>query len=365
MMRATRAHDGGEEGERRVDASPTDGADRIVNILRLLSRRGPRSTDVDPPRRSSSRDRWLALIPVAAFVFVAPLMLPRSTPPDDVPLPSLNERLLRDIEAADDARARHAKDERLPGDLLALGTAIRSLHGLSVDPATSETAILEVRRELDDARADVGKRESAIEELLTLRAVQLDGFLREVERFEATGEATSELHELGGAFVERMRDAGWVEDRRVLLTPSQRRVAFKLVWNAVVGVEGLAPFEPSLDEQRALYALYLSRPHPPEFQRDALDERVRSSRSRATCERALIDERRATEMWRIEKIKRLGAIDPSYPTAFALGTAYYRAGRYDLSIDAYRAWLAAHPDGPYTLRAKNHLKASVEAYDSI
>lgn len=336
-----------------------------MNILRLLFRKSSGSADGGGARRSSSRDRWLALIPVGAFVFVAPLMLPRGTPPDEVPLPSPSERALGDVEAADDARALHAKAERLPGDVLALGSAIRSLHALSVDPSSSESAVLKVRRELDDARADVGKRATAVEELLTLRAVQLDGFLREVERFEATGAASPELHELGGLFVERMRDAGWVEDRRVLLTPSQRRVAFKLVWNAVVGVEGLAPFEPSLDEQRALYALYLSRPHPPEFQRGALEDRIHSSKSPAACERAVADERRATEMWRVEKIKRLGAIDPSYPTAYALGTAYYLAGRYDLSIEAYRAWLAAHPDGPYTLRARNHLQASVEAFNAI
>ena len=44
-----------------------------------------------------------------------------------------------------------------------------------------------------------------------------------------------------------------------------------------------------------------------------------------------------TPGWRAEKIKRLGTIDPSYPTAYALGVVYFRAARYDLSADSFTA----------------------------
>ena len=38
------------------------------------------------------------------------------------------------------------------------------------------------------------------------------------------------------------------------------------------------------------------------------------------------------------------------------------SGRYDASAEAFRAWLDKHPDGPYSLRARNHLKAALAAY---
>jgi TolA-binding protein len=33
----------------------------------------------------------------------------------------------------------------------------------------------------------------------------------------------------------------------------------------------------------------------------------------------------------------------------------YRTGSFDEAADAFRAHLAAHPDGPWTLRAKYHV----------
>ena len=48
-------------------------------------------------------------------------------------------------------------------------------------------------------------------------------------------------------------------------------------------------------------------------------------------------------------------LDHDYPAAFARGVLYYRAGAYEASADSFRAVLATRPDGPWTLRAKNHL----------
>lgn len=326
---------------------------------------------VDRKEEGRKGDRLLALVPVTAFVFMAALLLPRTAPPGDVPVPMPDGRALASVEREDTERVASAKAARLPGDVLALGSAIRAFNALSTKPS-SELEILKARHDLDDAMraftepADASQRERAVSDVLTLRAVQLDAFLHEVEMFEKTGEISDDLRELGGTFVERMRDAGWVtDDHHVLLSPSQRRVAFKQVWNAVVGVDGAERFRPTLDEQRSLYALYLAHPHPPEFQREAFDAQRRAATTKAACERAEADVRRATELWRIDKIKRLGAIDPTYPTSYALGAAYFRAGRYDLSIEAYRSWLDAHPEGPYALRARNHLRAALAAFSSI
>lgn len=360
----------------RARAPKTAASPLPPNVERALARARARSTDksvlatlfakLSGGKGRDGRDRWLAIVPVGLFVTMGALMLPRAVPPVDIPLPEIDERALDAVTHDDAVRAASAKTSRLPGDVLALGSAIRAFNALqgTVRKATEEDAVL-ARAAIDDARTLLGTRETGPADLLTLRSVQLDAFLVEVSRFEQTGEISPDLRELGGGFIERMRDAGWIMGNRILLTPAQRRAAFKVVWNAVAGVEQLQLFQLTLDEQRALYTLYLAHPHVAEGQRTALEAQRAAAKSEAACDRVQADERRSLEMWRVDKIKKLGALDPSYPTAFALGAAYYRAGRYDLSIESYRSWLAAHPEGTYALRAQNHLRAAVTAYGPL
>jgi TolA-binding protein len=193
----------------------------------------------------------------------------------------------------------------------------------------------------------------------------MDAFLDELARYERTGTMTQDLEELGGGFVRRMNSAGWSEGNRAVLDVPQRRAIFKTVWNAVAGVDGVDRFALTLDEQRALYSLYISRPYAGDQAQRTIDAMRRNARAPDQCARAAADDRRAREMWRADKIRRFGFIDPAYPTAYALGVAYYRAGRYDLASDAFRAWIDAHPEGPLATRARNHLKASLDAYGAI
>ena len=67
------------------------------------------------------------------------------------------------------------------------------------------------------------------------------------------------------------------------------------------------------------------------------------------------------ELWRLEKVKLLAKIDPEYPGEYARGVAAYRAGKYAISEDAFKKWLKDHPNGPFTLRAQNHLRAAIAA----
>lgn len=294
------------------------------------------------------------------------LVMPHATAPDAIPLPILDNRALAKVHAEDRDRAKRAQAQRLPTDVLAVGTALRGMNFAQAHPAP-DADISAPKKILEDALRGVADRkdkDSAISDLLTLRAVQLEAFLHEVDKFETTGEATRELEELGGGFVGRMRAAGWIEDRHVLLSNTQQAVSFKIVWNALTGLESVPAFHPTLDEQRALYTLFLTRPHPGESARFEIDAQRRRASDEAACQRAAADERRATEMWRVEKIKRLGTLDPQYPTAYALGVAYYRAARYDQAVDAFRSFVDAHPDGPYALRAQDHLKAAIAAYGS-
>lgn len=292
-------------------------------------------------------------------------MMPRGVAPEAIPLPIADQRILSALARADDARAAAADSARLPTGILAVGSAFRALHAADVRGA-DDVEMADARRTLEAALRDLQPRAGLEEDLLSLRALQGRRFLDALARWEATGETTSDLTELSGNFVRRSTDAGWVVGRRsILLSDAQRRIAFKTVWNALTGLEDRPAFALSLDEQRELYAFYLGHPHPPDSHRAGLLSQRAEARTPEACARVDAEERRQSELWRVEKIRKLAAIDPTYPASYALGVAYYRAGRYDLSADAFMAFIGAHPDGPYTLRAKNHLKAALSAHGAM
>lgn len=349
------AVDDSENEKSREDAPLPPRVERALAKARAKS--GRKQTDY--------RSRLLALIPVSIALLGSVLFLPRATEPEAVPLPYLDTRALAAIERADDALAAEAEANRLPTDILAVGSALRALNAAMTSSPDDQQKIHEARLTLDTALQGAAERKDAADKLLALRAVQLKKFLAEVERFEKTGEISTDLVEIGGGFVPRNRAAGWIDGHRVLLTPSQRRAAFKTVWNAMTNTDRFAAFALTLDEQRALFTLYLTRPHPPEARRAEFEAERRAARKPADCARAEFNERRALELWRAEKIQRLGQIDPAYPTNYALGVAYFRAGRYDLASDSFRKYLDEHPDGPFVLRARNHLKAALEAEHEI
>ncbi len=319
---------------------------------------------VDGDRTRGTRGgRWLALVPVTIGLLLFALVMPRATEPRDIPMPALDGAALRKTMDADRARAARARDKRLPDDILVLGTAIRGLNRAQTHTgADAEMVVAQARIAVDDAKRAL-KKES-LEDILTLRAVQLDEFLAEVAKFEATGKETPELVDLAGGFIPRMREATWIRGDRVLLEDAQRRAAYKLVWNAVAGVSG-PDFELSVDEERVLYTFYIAHPHVPEARAAAVEAELAQATDPAACAAAHANEHRLVELWRADKIQKLAALDPSYPTDYALGVAYYRAARYEASIDAFRRWIDQHPDGPYTLRARNHLRAALAAYGAI
>ena len=312
--------------------------------------------------RAREGGRWLALVPVAIGVIFLALLMPQSTTPDAVPQPVVDRRVLSKIALDDDRAARAAEETRLPTDVLAVGSAFRGLKGAEAKDADS-TTMGQAKTKLDGSLAELQLRPNLTEDLLALRAVQTRRFLDALQVWEERGETTTDLAELGGSFVTRLVETDWAtaSPRRIILDDAQRRVAFKMVWNALLQVEKRPRFALSVDEQRAMYALYLQHPHPSESQRGALLAQRKAALTPSSCEHANADTARQAELWRAEKIKRLGAIDPEYPTAYALGISYYHAGRFDLSADAFSAWLRDHPSGEYTIRARNHLKAAILA----
>jgi hypothetical protein len=290
-------------------------------------------------------------------------MLPRARAPVAVPLPSPDLRNVEWTEDVDRATARRAAREKLPDDARLLGQAVRDFNLASAhdDPGADWAR---TRRAIDGAVATLMQRPDGTEQILALRAFQLERFLEEVRAFERTGESSQELDELGGAFVRRMRFAGWCKDHTILLSEHELRVAFKLAWNATVQLDGRPGFDPTQDEMRVLYTFYFLHPHAPEGVRAQIDTHRKTAKTAKECAALDAGERLAADAWRLEKVDRYAKLDPSYPAGFARGVLLYRLARYDDASRAFEGWLAQHPSGPLALRAENHLRAARAARDA-
>jgi hypothetical protein len=304
----------------------------------------------------------LGLIPLGAAVVFGLLLLPRAVPADDVPVPIADGRALARIERDEAALAKTP----LSGDVRALGSAIRAFNTLEAEQTTdvyvTATKMNEARVAIDRALRPIVPLADRDAVLLVLRAAQLESFAAEVAAYEKTGKESAELLAVGGPFVRRMRDVGWGKGEHGLAMDADvARTMFKMAWNGLLHLEH-EPFAPSLDEERALYAFYLRHPHAPETTRKRIDEARAVARTPKACAALVEAEEMAAEGWRLEKVLHIGAIDPSYPRAYAVGVARFRHKDYEAAIESFRDWIAAHPQGEWTLRARNYIR---EAFAEI
>lgn len=299
----------------------------------------------------------LALIPLGVALAFGPLVLPRAAAPDALPLPIVDFAAVDARASADRALAERVRAETLPDDVRALGSAIREFHALEAHDA-SGSELQTARVKVDETLQTAGAKDG-IDALVRLRASQLEGFLEEVRSFEASGKESDELGALGGSFVRRMRRDGWIKDHTVLLGDPERRVVFKLMWDAFLGLEGRAELTPTVDEMRILYRFYLQHPHASEAKRDAIAAARRGAVEKKQCDAIDAGERLAIEEWRLDRVNKLAAIDPAYPAAYARGVLHYRRGHYGAAADAFRDWLRDHKNGPWSKRAEGHLRAAL------
>ncbi len=301
----------------------------------------------------------LGLVPLGAAALFCALLLPRVAPPEDVPVPLADGRALARVQR-DDARLARTP---LSDDTRALGSALRAFNTLEAEQTTDAYVTPErmnaAREDIDKALKPIVPLPTSDTALLALRATQLELFVSEVKKYEASGKESSELLAIGGPFVRRMRDVGWGEGEHGLaMDEPVLRTMFKLAWDALLHLDR-PPFAPTLDEQRALYAFYLRHPHAPETTRKRIDEARVAAKTAKSCA-ALVDaEAMAAEGWRLDKVRHIGAIDPEYPTAYAVGVAHYRHRDYEAAVESFRDWLDAHPDGAWTLRARNYIRAAL------
>ncbi|MEO7112236.1 MAG: hypothetical protein ABI183_17455 [Polyangiaceae bacterium] len=299
----------------------------------------------------------LALIPISAALVLFALMIPRSAAPAEIPLPIVDEQVLLAQEAADDALAARAKTEGLPGDVRALGTAIRDFNALQTTNA-DDRAVAAARSAINAALA--GMSNHGDDSLVILRAFELSDFLTELRAFEHGAPPSAELAAVGGPFVARMTDAGWASGNKIAMDDHARRAAFKVAWNAILAVDDTPPFSLTRDEARTLYLFYLRHPHVGERDRQAIELSRKAAKTEAACVALRIREARALESWSLDKVEKLGKVDPNYPLAYARGVAHYRMGSFDAAARDFEFWIDAHPDGAWTLRARNQLRGAAE-----
>ncbi|WP_438023187.1 hypothetical protein [Sorangium sp. So ce233] len=359
-----------------------------VAVKRREPRAAPsiRARDRTPARTDAgSRRGWKRHLegwqPGLVAVFIAgaaaTLAVPRAVEPAELPLPLVDARALTRARDADVTRAREAEQLGLDAEVRELGSAIRAFGVVDADADHTEAELLAARKRVLDA---VGPALAQGDEaVLRLRAYQMSSFIREVRRFEATGEESDELRDLGGNFLGLLRRSGWIgrgeakprgEARRVAMDGTVLGVLFKKRWDAIVGVQR-APFGISLDEERALFRFLLTHPvsaargaqdlaAPPAEQAARLDPASEPAPRSPTAALRAAEAQRAEEQYRLKKIDELAALDPSYPRHLARGVALYRLGKFAQSAEAFRSHLEQHPDGANTLRAQNYLRAAVE-----
>ncbi|MCC6664441.1 MAG: hypothetical protein IT375_11885 [Polyangiaceae bacterium] len=268
-----------------------------------------------------------ALVAVAIAATFALLVVPRPAAPDTLPLPSVDAREQARSAATSRALATRAAAEPLPYLVRALGETLRAFGKADVEGRSGDAArkLIELRGLAQTARAKHGD-----ESVQALLGLQTELFLSAIARWEARQPDDGELAELGGAFLDKAKAAGWLAgERRLAADEHERRALFKLRWVEATGLRSAGGFAPTANELRVYYRFLLAH-------------------SAQSTEEAL------RQIGAVEKV------DLEYPGQFARGVVHYRGGQFGLAAEAFQAHLTKHPTGPWALRAKNHLLAAAE-----
>lgn len=279
-------------------------------------------------QRRHLRGAELGLVAVAMAVVAVWLALPRPVEPGEMlPLPEVDRERERAERVADHERAERANRTTLPYEVRAVGELVRryGLYESRGDDIGAERA----RQDAFEARQRAQARFGA-EPLRGLRALQTELFAARLAKLGRLVSTDRELAELGGNLPSHAQNAGWAEADGTLRLPEQQLLTFYRVrWTRLVGAISDDSLGPSLVELRAYYRGLLEHPDSPH------------ARER--------DERR------LAYVEALSRRDPRFFSDFARGILLYRLGDPGAAAQAFAAHLREHPDGPWSLRAKNHL----------
>jgi hypothetical protein len=271
---------------------------------------------------------WIAVVAAA-------LAVPRPVDQQELPAPLPDRRALAWSAAEERVLAEEARHRALPFEVRAVGELFRRHGAASADGQADRAA--RILTDLRDATKAAMKQHGP-RALQRLRAVQGELFERALDEFERTGKPSRELDELGGNLMKKAEESGWLESGRLSISHQARAVFFRIRWADLTGLRAQAPFTPTLDDWRVYYEFLLAHPEGA----GELD-RLRSQFAYVTA---------------------LAKRDSTYPVWLARGVLQYRKGALPEAAEAFQAHLAERPDGPYALRAKNYLLATLAKADS-
>ena len=298
---------------------------------------------------------WLALVPFGvAVLFGAAAPCRAEASPDDVPVP------IPDRPRARTRRGRRSRPRRAGAARTAARAGARARLG---DPRLPLA-----RGGRGDAGISAGRASAVDAALVEARAggrrvrcfacgpCSSRASSRSFGASSRRASSPTSSPRSAGAFVRSMKIAGLVRRAHARSRDEPAlRAMFKEMWNAFLGLEGTAGVRRRRSTSSARSTLSTSRaPHPSPAMRDGdRGGAPRGARDASACAGA---SRRPSatrpRSGALERIRRLAAIDPTYPAAYARGVASFRRADYRGASEAFQTWLAAHPEGPLSLRAQ-------------
>lgn len=287
--------------------------------------------NVSPPR-FTLRPQVLALA-LGATLALGLLAIPRPTRTRIVPLPRVDFQELKRRDA-EDARLREKADfpvhiRRAGERFRRLGAALWAERAGAPPLAfpyrieSSRVASLELVSEFNALRA-----EGQSADLIRLRSLQSELFVRAVRRYEETQELSRELIELGGDFIDIARGS-WMKDGRVTFSDQDLRLLFRVRFGKLTDTHGQGQFGPSPDELLYYHALFLL--HPP-----GADAHSRNS-------------------YKLNIVAALERLEPSYPAGLTRALLLLEQNQPEAAAQALSS---AKQTGPWTRIVQNTLLAA-------
>jgi len=225
------------------------------------------------------------------------------------------------------ARMARAETRPLPFLVRAAGDALRRFGAAEAGP--SDAGTVETRRAAFVEAVRAARQRHGDDLVLELRAAQTALFVRAVKKLRDGRTPDREALELGGAFVLRGEEMGWMDGSRVRLEEDEAASVFRARWNGLAGLSDTRPFSPSLNELRLYYRTLLGHTPPGSAELSGYVD-------------ALVQH------------------DSEYPVLLARGIIAYWDDRFADATQLFAKHLASHPTGAWRLRAQNYLLAAYE-----
>ena len=287
-------------------------------------------------------DGWeLGLITVAMVLAAALVAVPRAAPPGVFPVPLIDPTEATASRRGFEELANRAERDGLPFETRAVGDGVRRL-GVALSGGAGDAEFL---NRLIAERVQAALAAGQVEALQRLRAVQARLFVHAVRSYSWQGAPSAELLALGGDFVKRAVQNGWVARENCVASDDELTTLFARRWAELTRLRDDPHFKPTLGELRRYYRFLLLYPELGAGERSAMQERASI---------------------RLRYVEALARRDTEYPVGLARGSLLAELGMMEASAQALSQQLAGPLSGEWNLRARNYLlfAASGHALDS-